>query len=169
MLKADNLTKTFSLDGISVPVLENICLNVIAGEFVVISGSSGSGKTTLLTLLSGLDRPTGGRVWIGDADITDLGEDDLATLRNRDIGYVFQSFHLIPSLNAEENVMFPAELAGHPRTLNLDNFRRLWSFSVSPLRLYIHNKRVDGRRRAALPQILSPIVSTTFTVQSFHV
>ncbi|MFH1981951.1 MAG: ABC transporter ATP-binding protein [Pseudomonadota bacterium] len=113
MLKADNLTKTFSLNGLTVPVLEGINLAVPSGEFVVIAGSSGSGKTTLLTLLSGLDRPTDGRVWIGDTDITDLSEDGLATLRNRDIGYVFQSFHLIPSLTAAENIMFPAELAGH--------------------------------------------------------
>lgn len=113
MLKADNLTKTFSLNSLTVPVLEGINLAVPPGEFVVIAGSSGSGKTTLLTLLSGLDLPTSGRVWIGDTDITDLSEDGLATLRNRDIGFVFQSFHLIPSLTAEENVMFPAELAGH--------------------------------------------------------
>lgn len=113
MLRADNLTKTFSLNGLVIPVLQGINLAVAPGEFVVIAGSSGSGKTTLLTLLSGLDRPTDGRVWIGDTDITDLSEDALATLRNHDIGYVFQSFHLIPSLTAEENVMFPAELAGH--------------------------------------------------------
>jgi putative ABC transport system ATP-binding protein len=113
MLKAESLTKTFSLNGLTVPVLDRVSLSVAAGEFLVISGSSGSGKTTLLTLLSGLDSPTDGRVWIGDAEITDLGEDQLAAIRNHDIGYVFQSFHLVPSLTAEENVMFPAELAGH--------------------------------------------------------
>ena len=113
MLKAENLSKTFTLNGLAVPVLESIFLDVAPGEFLVISGSSGSGKTTLLTLLSGLDRPTGGRVWIGDTDITDLTEDELAALRNQDLGYVFQSFHLVPSLSAQENIMFPAELAGH--------------------------------------------------------
>jgi len=113
MLKAENLKKSFTLDQREVPVLEDISFGVAPGEFLVISGSSGSGKTTLLTLLSGLDRPTDGRVWINGADITDFSEDQLAILRNRDIGYVFQSFHLVPSLTAEENVMFPAELAGH--------------------------------------------------------
>jgi putative ABC transport system ATP-binding protein len=113
MLKSDELFKSFSLNGTDVPVLKGITLSVKPGEFLVVSGSSGSGKTTLLTLLSGLDRPTSGRVWIGDTEISDLSEDGLALLRNRDIGYVFQSFHLVPSLTAEENIMFPAELAGH--------------------------------------------------------
>ena len=114
MLQAENIIKTFMLNGSAVPVLKGISMAVHPGEFLVISGSSGSGKTTLLTLLSGLDRPTEGRVLIGDTDITDLSEDKLAALRNHDIGYVFQSFHLVPSLTAQENIMFPAELAGHP-------------------------------------------------------
>jgi putative ABC transport system ATP-binding protein len=78
----------------------------------VVQGSSGSGKTTLLSLLSGLDKPTSGRVLVLEKDITDLGEDDLASLRNETIGFVFQSYHLVPSLTVLENVMFPAELAG---------------------------------------------------------
>jgi len=114
MLQAENIIKTFMLNGSAVPVLKGISMAVHPGEFLVISGSSGSGKTTLLTLLSGLDRPTEGRMLIGDTDITDFSEDELAALRNHDIGYVFQSFHLVPSLTAQENIMFPAELAGHP-------------------------------------------------------
>jgi putative ABC transport system ATP-binding protein len=76
----------------------------------VVAGSSGSGKTTLLSLLSGLDKPSSGRVLVEERDITDISEDDLAPLRNEIIGFVFQSFHLVPSLTALENVMFPAEL-----------------------------------------------------------
>jgi putative ABC transport system ATP-binding protein len=91
--------------------LHNVSLTVRSGEFVVISGASGSGKSTLLALLGGLDQPDGGRIAIGGEDITSLGEKRLAHLRNRQIGFVFQSFHLVPSLNAFENVMFPAELA----------------------------------------------------------
>jgi len=87
---------------------------VEVGEFVVITGSSGSGKTTLLTLISGLDQPSSGQVFIDHQDITGASEDDLAPFRNRIIGFVFQSYHLVPSMTALENIMFPAELLGDP-------------------------------------------------------
>ena len=95
-------------------MLENVSLSVETGDFIVIAGSSGSGKTTLLTLLSGLDHPTSGQVFIDDQDITEASEEELAPLRNRTIGFVFQSFHLVPSMTAKENIMFPAELTGDP-------------------------------------------------------
>jgi putative ABC transport system ATP-binding protein len=91
-------------------VLDNVSFGVNNGEFLVVNGSSGSGKSTLLSLMSGLDNPTAGRIWVDETDITDLSEDDLAPLRNEFIGFVFQSFHLVPSLTALENIMFPAEL-----------------------------------------------------------
>jgi putative ABC transport system ATP-binding protein len=84
------------------------------GEFLVIEGKSGSGKSTLLGLLSGLDKPDTGRIILHGTDITELSEDQLAPFRNRAIGYVFQSFHLVPSLTALENIMFPAELNRDP-------------------------------------------------------
>jgi putative ABC transport system ATP-binding protein len=112
ILEAKSLSKTYTVDHQHIMVLNDISLTVEPGEFLVITGSSGSGKTTLLTLLSGLDKPTSGRVFIDQQDITDALEDDLAPLRNRMIGFVFQSFHLIPSMSAIENIMFPAELQG---------------------------------------------------------
>ncbi len=112
ILEAKALNKTYTVDHQDIMVLNDISLTVEPGEFVVITGSSGSGKTTLLTLLSGLDKPTSGRVFIDQQDITGASEDDLAPLRNRMIGFVFQSFHLIPSMSAMENIMFPAELQG---------------------------------------------------------
>jgi len=112
VLEACNLTKTYRIDSREIRVLDDVSLSVRAGEFLVIAGASGSGKSTLLSLLSGIDRPTTGRIRIGTTDITDLGEDDLAPLRNRQMGFVFQAFHLVPSLSALENVMFPAELKG---------------------------------------------------------
>jgi putative ABC transport system ATP-binding protein len=112
VLEAFNLTKTYRIDSREIRVLDDVSLAVRDGEFLVITGASGSGKSTLLSLLSGIDRPTSGRIRIGDSDITDLPEDDLAPLRNRTIGFVFQAFHLVPSLSALENVMFPAELKG---------------------------------------------------------
>lgn len=112
ILEAIALNKTYTVNHQEIMVLKDISFTVEQGEFVVITGSSGSGKTTLLTLLSGLDKPTSGQVFIDQRDITGASEDDLAPLRNRMIGFVFQSFHLIPSMSAIENVMFPAELQG---------------------------------------------------------
>jgi putative ABC transport system ATP-binding protein len=114
ILEAIALSKTYTVDHQNIIVLNDISLTVERGEFVVVTGSSGSGKTTLLTLLSGLDKPTSGRVFIDEQDITGASEDELAPLRNRIIGFVFQSFHLIPSMSAVENVMFPAELQNLP-------------------------------------------------------
>lgn len=110
ILEAQHLSKTYTIAGRPIPVLDNVSLAVTHGEFLVVKGSSGSGKSTLLSLLSGLDNPTSGRILVEGRDITDLSEDELAPLRNETIGFIFQSFHLVPSLNALENIMFPAEL-----------------------------------------------------------
>ena len=114
ILSTRNLTKTYAIGDRKLDVLKDVSLDIHAGEVVAIVGSSGSGKTTLLGLLSGLDQPTTGSVLIDSIDITDKTEDELAPVRNRTIGFVFQSFHLIPSLTAIENVMFPAELDRDP-------------------------------------------------------
>jgi putative ABC transport system ATP-binding protein len=95
-------------------LLEEINLSIGAGEAVAVLGASGSGKSTLLGLLAGLDRPTSGRVWLGDAELTALDEDGCAAARGRLLGFVFQSVQLLPSLTAVENVMLPLELAGNP-------------------------------------------------------
>ncbi len=110
VVEARDITKTYSIGEREICVLDNVSLSVLEGDFLVVAGSSGSGKTTLLSLLSGLDKPSSGRVLLEDRDITDTSEDDLAPLRNEIIGFVFQAFHLVPSLTALENVMFPAEL-----------------------------------------------------------
>ena len=114
-LEARSVSKTYTIDSRTMTVLDNISLSVAGGEFLVIKGESGSGKSTLLSLLSGLDRPDAGRILLGERDITDLTEDDLAPIRNVIFGFVFQSFHLIPSLTVHENIMFPAELRGDLR------------------------------------------------------
>ncbi len=110
VLEANAITKIYSIGGEKVEILRGVSLGVKRGEFVVIAGSSGSGKTTLLSVLSGLDRPDSGNVVLCGRDITNLTENELAPVRNELTGFVFQAFHLIPSLNALENVMFPAEL-----------------------------------------------------------
>ena len=115
VLETQNLTKTYKIRERQVDVLKDVSLKIKAGEIVAIVGSSGSGKTTLLSLLSGLDQPSSGRVWIRAEDITDKSEDELAPVRNQTVGFVFQSFHLVPSLTAIENIMFPAELDRDPQ------------------------------------------------------
>ncbi len=114
IIEARRIDKSYRIDDRRIQVLQDVSLTVRAGEFAVIQGSSGSGKSTLLSLLSGLDRPDRGTVHIQSRDITELSEDELAPLRNRTFGFVFQSFHLVPSLSALENVMFPAELNHAP-------------------------------------------------------
>ena len=109
-IEARQVTKTYAVDQRILKVLVDVSLKVDSGEFLVVTGSSGSGKTTLLTLLSGLDRPSSGQVFIDGQDITHASEDQLAPLRNHIIGFVFQSFYLIPSMTALENIMFPAQL-----------------------------------------------------------
>lgn len=110
IIQASHISKHFTPGGERVQILHDVSLSVEAGEFVVVAGSSGSGKTTLLSVLSGLDKPDSGRVELCSVDITPLSEDQLAPIRNERIGFVFQSFHLIPSLSAIENIQFPAEL-----------------------------------------------------------
>lgn len=110
IVETRNLEKVYTIGERRQLILRDISLQIRAGEFVVISGSSGSGKTTLLSILSGIDRPTSGTILLSGRDITGLSEDELAPVRNVETGFVFQAFHLVPSLTALENVMFPAEL-----------------------------------------------------------
>jgi len=112
ILEVSNLTKTLSSGASRVEILRGIDLVVPRGQYVAILGPSGSGKSTLLGLLAGLDTPTSGRILVDGQEITGLGVDQLAVGRGRKIGFVFQSYHLIPTLTAEENVLLPAELLG---------------------------------------------------------
>jgi putative ABC transport system ATP-binding protein len=112
IVRAAGLTKQVDTGRRRLTILEDVSLEVGAGEAVAIVGASGSGKTTLLGLLAGLDLPSAGRVHIDGVDLTELDEDGRARLRRRLVGFVFQSFQLLPALTALENVMLPMELAG---------------------------------------------------------
>ncbi|TDG13913.1 ABC transporter ATP-binding protein [Seongchinamella unica] len=112
MIKAENLQKRVPMGGSELEILKGITLEIKSGETVAIVGASGSGKSTLLGLLAGLDEASGGRVLIGDTDLAELDEDGRALFRGREIGFVFQSFQLLPALTALENVMLPLELMG---------------------------------------------------------
>ncbi|CAI2719273.1 ABC transporter ATP-binding protein [Nitrospina watsonii] len=112
MIEIRQLTKSLYGGGHRVDILKGIDLTVPDGQFVAVTGPSGSGKTTLLSLIAGLDSPTGGSIIVDGQDITKLGEDELAVLRGQRFGFVFQNFHLIPTLTAVENVLLSAELNG---------------------------------------------------------
>ena len=109
---ARQVTKRIDTATHTVEILKGIDFEVEAGQFVAIMGASGSGKSTLLGLLAGLDSPTSGQILLDGAEITGLEEDELALLRGRKVGFVFQSYQLIPTLTAEENVLLPLDLAG---------------------------------------------------------
>jgi putative ABC transport system ATP-binding protein len=112
VLSLRDVTKTIDTGTHRVEILKGISFDVRKGEFVAVMGASGSGKSTLLGLIAGLDTPTSGSIQIEGEEISRLDEDRLADLRGRKIGFVFQSYQLIPTLTAEENVILPAELAG---------------------------------------------------------
>jgi putative ABC transport system ATP-binding protein len=112
VLEAKNVSKTVASPDGSLTILADVSLSVRSGETLAIVGASGAGKSTLLALLAGLDSPSTGRVLIAGVDLTELDEDGRAVIRGKHVGFVFQSFHLIPSLTAIENVMLPLELGG---------------------------------------------------------
>ena len=114
ILRAIKLTKKVSSPEGELTILDDVSLDIPRGQTLAVVGSSGAGKSTLLALLAGLDEPTTGEVWLGDAELTSLDEDGRAALRNRQVGFVFQSFHLLPALTALENVLLPLELANEP-------------------------------------------------------
>ncbi len=120
MIRTESLSKEYLSGGRPLRVLKDITFTIGAGEIVAIVGPSGSGKTTLLGLLAGLDRPTSGRVLLDGQDLTALNEDGLARFRGARVGFVFQSFHLIPTLTARENVQVPLELQGESATGRAD-------------------------------------------------
>jgi putative ABC transport system ATP-binding protein len=115
VLRTVDLGKQVSSPEGPLTILEDVNIEIRAGEAVALVGPSGAGKTTLLALLAGLDNPTRGEVWLCGEDLTRLDEDGRARLRGKRVGFVFQSFHLVASLSALENVMLPLELNGDPQ------------------------------------------------------
>lgn len=116
-LEAENLSKTVTSPEGLLTILDQVNLQVSVGERIAVTGASGAGKSTLLGLLAGLDLPTSGKVWLAGTELTALDEDGRAALRANQVGFVFQSFHLIPSFTALENVMLPLELSNHTQAL----------------------------------------------------
>ena len=113
MIEIRNVTKTVRSGTEDLTILSDVTIDIPEGQFVALTGASGSGKSTLLGLIAGLDAPTTGSIFIDGGDITEMNEDELADIRSQKIGFVFQSFHLIPSLTAFENVLIPLEIIGN--------------------------------------------------------
>ena len=140
LLTASQLNKTVQVGEQKLSIIKDVDIYVNAGEFVVIMGKSGSGKSTLLGLLAALDYPDSGTVSLADQTLSSLDEDSLAVIRQRDMGFVFQSFHLLPTLTVAENIAFPLDIARHP----------------NPARVNELIDAVDlGHRRHSLPNQLS--------------
>ena len=119
IVRAEGLQKQVVSPEGALTILNNINLSIQRGQSLAIVGVSGSGKSTLLGLLAGLDRPSAGRVWLNGADLYSLDEDGRAAIRSRTVGFVFQSFQLLPGLTALENTALPLELAGHKNAREL--------------------------------------------------
>lgn len=116
--RADNITKVYGTGETEVRALDGVTVSFPRGQFTAIMGPSGSGKSTLMHCLAGLDTPTSGTVHVGHIDLTQLGDDHLTQLRRERIGFIFQSFNLIPTLTAGENISLPTDIAG--KTLDQD-------------------------------------------------
>lgn len=112
MIRLQNLSKTVRSGADELTILDDVTIEIPDGQFVALTGASGSGKSTLLGLIAGLDAPSKGSITIDGDQIDDMSEDGLAQLRSEKIGFIFQSFHLIPSLTAFENIMIPMEILG---------------------------------------------------------
>lgn len=111
-IHADALGKTFLIGNEKLEVLKGITFSILKAQFVVVSGASGSGKTTLLNIIGGLDRPTAGKIFVNDQDLTEQNEDQLSDYRCNSVGFVFQAYNLVSTLTVAENIAFPMEWTG---------------------------------------------------------
>ncbi len=123
IIKTADLKRSFSMGTQSVEALKGINLDVNAGEFIAIMGPSGSGKTTLMNIIGCLDTPTSGKYFLNNQEVSKLKDDDLARIRNKEIGFVFQSFHLLARSSALDNVMLPLKYAGEKKNIAIERAR----------------------------------------------
>src|SRR5665811_928406 len=112
IIELDNIQKSYYMGKMELKVLKGITLNILKNEYVALMGPSGSGKSTLMNIVGCLDSPTGGRYILNEQDVSKMSDDDLAEVRNKEIGFVFQQFNLLPRLTAAENVALPLVYAG---------------------------------------------------------
>ena len=125
IIETEDLTKHYNIGGVTIKALDGVSLKIRRGEYLSIVGPSGSGKTTLFNMMGGLDRPTRGEIFIDEMDVSKLDAYELAWLRCRKVGYIFQTFNLIPVLTAIENISLPMIFAGLPREARIKKAKDL--------------------------------------------
>jgi putative ABC transport system ATP-binding protein len=152
MMRLEQICRNFQVGNQIVHALDHIDLEIERGEYISVMGPSGSGKSTLLNLLGLLDRPTSGTYWLNDKDVSALPDSDLAEQRQRNIGFIFQSFHLIPRLNALENVELPLVLAGAAPSMRRERAREVLDAVGLSARLDHRPDQLSGgeRQRVAI-------------------
>lgn len=130
ILRTENLTKSYGMGDTKVTALNNLNLSINKGQFVSIIGASGSGKSTLLHMLGGVDKPTSGKIYIEDTDISSMNETELALFRRRKVGLIYQFFNLIPTLNVKKNILLPMLLDGRkPKKEEFDKIVKMLGLS----------------------------------------
>jgi len=152
-----SISKIYKTGEVEVPALRELTLQIAQGEFVAIIGQSGSGKTTLLDILGCLNHPTKGDYWLNGAHINQLPDSELTTIRNQHIGFIFQTFHLLPRKSACENVQLPLMYAGATRIQQQDRARELLSAVGLSDRLNHHSNQLSGgqQQRVAIARALA--------------
>ena len=154
ILRCENVTKTYQLGQSEVKALDGLNLAIEKGKLTVIVGASGSGKSTLLHMLGGVDRPTSGKIWIEDTDISTLSEKQLSVFRRRKVGLIYQFYNLIPTLDVKQNILLPLLLDGQKP--EEESFRELSDTLGLSDRLSHHPSQLSGgqQQRAAIGRAL---------------
>lgn len=157
LIRIEDLHRHFSLGDQTVRALDGVSTSIGVGEFVAMMGPSGSGKSTLLYLLGGLDRPTAGTIWVDGEELSALNENALDVVRQRDVGFVFQSFHLIPTMTALQNVMLPMVFAQVPPSRRRGRARDLLALVGLAKRLEHRPTELSGgqQQRVAIARALA--------------
>jgi len=157
LITLSHINKIFTTGEVAVHALDDLNIVIEQGEFVAIIGQSGSGKTTLLDILGCLSHPTSGDYWLHGAHINKLPDSELTTIRNRQIGFIFQTFHLLPRKSAMENVQLPLMYAGATRTQQQDRARELLTRVGLQDRLNHHSNQLSGgqQQRVAIARALA--------------
>ncbi len=156
LIKLENVHKIYRLEGVEVPAVNGISLSIDQGDFVALIGPSGSGKSTAMNLVGCLDTATKGNIFLGKHNIQHLSESDLAQVRGKKIGFIFQTFNLIPSLNAVDNVALPMMFQGVPRSVRVNKAQKLLEQVGLANRMHHLPNQLSGgqRQRVAIARAL---------------